>query len=154
MTIIDNKRDAFAEGSAWGQRLFHNSDGKRASLTGQRISDFKAQGGDNTTPIGNDRVTPAGLNMVLLIQVPLKQKERPRREMYGAPGGAGGADASLAEGAKSKSMRSDVEAAVIGHGELESFCIFQKFPHLSEIFEFLVFQKSRKGGPLRFFEIF
>lgn len=119
MTIIDNKRDAFAEGSAWGQRLFHNQDGKRASLTGQRISDFKAQGGDNTTPIGNDRVTPAGLNMVLLIQVPLKQKERPRREMYGAPGGAGGADASLAEGAKSKSMRSDVEAAVIGHGELE-----------------------------------
>lgn len=118
MTVIDNKRDAFAEGGAWGQRLFHNVDGKRASLTGQRISDFKAQGGDKTTPIGSERTSEAGLNMVMLIQVPLKQKNPMR---FGL--GGGGAPGAAAEGAMMdkavRSGRSDVEAAVIGHGELE-----------------------------------
>lgn len=118
MTIIDNKRDAFAEGSAWGQRLFHNQNGMRASLTGQRISEFKAQGGDKTTPIGSERTGDAGLNMVLLIQVPLKQKNEMRFQ-GGLGGGGFGAPAAAADRAKMKSERSDVEAAVIGHGELE-----------------------------------
>lgn len=118
MTIIDNKRDAFAEGSAWGQRLFHNQNGMRASLTGQRISDFKAQGGDKTTPMGSDRTGDAGLNMVLLIQVPLKQKNETRFQ-GGLGGGGFGAPGAAADSAKFKSERSDVEAAVIGHGELE-----------------------------------
>jgi hypothetical protein len=119
MTIIDNKRDAFSEGGAWGQRLFHNANGQRASLTGQRLSDFKAQGGDHTTPIGSDRTEQAGLNMVMLIQVPLKQKNPMR---FGGAGGLGGA---MSEGAAKPgaaydmAKKSDVEAAVIGHGELE-----------------------------------
>jgi hypothetical protein len=120
MTIIDNKRDAFAEGSAWGQRLFHNQNGMRASLTGQRISDFKAQGGDKTTPIGSERTGDAGLNMVLLIQVPLKQKNEMRFQGGLGGGGAYAAPGAAADSAKAKSMeRSDVEAAVIGHGDLE-----------------------------------
>ena len=33
MTVIDNKRDGFAAGQTWGQRLFFNQNGNRASLT-------------------------------------------------------------------------------------------------------------------------
>ncbi len=99
-TVIDNVRDAFQEGRAWGQRLFFNQSGERASLTGTRLSDFEAQTG---TSISESK---PGLNLVLLIQVPLKTKERPRSLYETAmcmP--AGGA--------------ADVEDAVIGHGKVE-----------------------------------
>ncbi len=36
MTVIDNQRDAFGAGATWGQRLFFNQAGERASLTGNR----------------------------------------------------------------------------------------------------------------------
>lgn len=116
MTVIDNVRDAFSEGAAWGQRLFHNSAGQRASLTGQRLSDFNAGGGDATSGPSKG----AGMSMVMLIQVPLKQKSTGR--FYGG-GGFGGGDMAMAPAAtKSEARsrdRSDVEAAVIGHGDLE-----------------------------------
>jgi len=110
MTIIDNVRDAFGSGSAWGQRLFFNSNGQRASLTGERESDFKA---NNNTP--DDQPAPqaaseSGLNMVLLIQVPLKQKARPQNQETGSIQFAPVAPAPA---------ESDVENAVIGHGDLE-----------------------------------
>jgi hypothetical protein len=108
-TIIDNKRDAFAEGSAWGQRLFHNQNGMRASLTGTRYSDFGLPSGGGK-PSGKDI---SGMNMVLLIQVPLKYRSLSRA---GGFGGGGAPSGAMMEGAKSKS---DIENAVIGHGELE-----------------------------------
>ena len=50
ITVIDNVRDGFEAGSTWGQRLFFNQNGERASLTGQRKSDFLAeQQGQQTT---------------------------------------------------------------------------------------------------------
>lgn len=111
-TIIDNVRDPFEPGAVWGQRLFHNQNGLRASLTGQRQSDVRMGGGTGNSG-GNSL---SGSNMVLLIQVPLKHRER-RREMYDmAPmpsGGFGGG------GAKSMRGGSDVENAVIGHGAFE-----------------------------------
>lgn len=119
VTIIDNQRDAFQSGFAWGQRLFHNADGMRASLTGERQSDHERQGKptDGETPqAAGER---AGMNMVLLIQVPLKQKTRE----FGS--GLGAADGVLYEAAPPSAMpkksdrRSDVENAVIGHGDLE-----------------------------------
>lgn len=112
-TVIDNKRDAFSEGSAWGQRLFFNANGKRASLTGERLSDFKAgsASGGATVAAGGE----AGLNMVLLIQIPLKQKQV-------VPDSIDGLIAMpvmpLPAPATSRA-KSNVEAAVIGHGELE-----------------------------------
>lgn len=48
-TIIDNQRDGFGHGAAWGQRLFFNDNGERASFTGTRVSEFVAQGGDAPT---------------------------------------------------------------------------------------------------------
>ncbi|MEL6855513.1 MAG: hypothetical protein AAFO83_10455 [Cyanobacteria bacterium J06607_13] len=123
VTVIDNQRDGFDAGRSWGQRLFFNQDGERASLTGKRISDFRAEQAEEE---GNAVELPPidvseeeGLNMVMLIQVPLKQKEP-----FGGFG-AGSADmAVMAESAPASPQavmraESNVEAAVIGHGEVE-----------------------------------
>ena len=107
-TVIDNTRDAFPAGWSWGQRLFFNQDGDRASFTGQRLSDFTS-----VRPIFPDTPEAAGdggLNMVLLIQVPLRQKVELDRPA--ADGGRGQVMLELA-------AKSDVEAAVIGHGAVE-----------------------------------
>jgi hypothetical protein len=121
VTIIDNQRDAFEAGQTWGQRLFFNNNGERASFTGQRLSDFQAEQADAQTaprpgdaPIVEDT---EGLNMVLLIQVPLKQREpmayppSPMEDMMFSAGAA----------PEMEAMRgpSDVEEAVIGHGAVE-----------------------------------
>ncbi|HVK03698.1 MAG TPA: hypothetical protein VM490_09495, partial [Armatimonadaceae bacterium] len=124
VTVIDNQRDAFETGAVWGQRLFHNAKGQRASLTGERASDFAARGGDATNPLPNPggvaRKPPASLSMVLLIQVPLKQKEQRRKfEMDYAAAGAAPAAPMAAESAKESRRASNVENAVIGHGDLE-----------------------------------
>ena len=115
VTVIDNQRDGFDAGATWGQRLFFNKNGERASLTGQRLSDFQAA---ETLPSGEEPATTdaekAGLNMVMLIQVPLKQSEP---FWQAAPMAA---DAPMMEStAAASGSRSNVEAAVIGHGDVE-----------------------------------
>jgi hypothetical protein len=111
-TIIDNLRDAFPSGFSWGQRLFFNQNGERASFTGERLSDFNEQ---NRSDSGDGPVAAgeSGLNMVMIIQVPLKQ----RVPMLG------GDDVMLESAAEPSAImgRSDVEAAVIGHGEVEGY---------------------------------
>jgi len=107
-TVIDNTRDAFPAGWSWGQRLFFNQDGERASFTGERLSDFVS-----TRPVTLDSPEAAGesgMNMVLIIQVPLRQKVSFQDLLPSL-----GAMAPMAESA----ARSDVEAAVIGHGRVE-----------------------------------
>ena len=120
-TIIDNVRDAFPSGFSWGQRLFFNQDGERASFTGQRLSDFSeaesASVRDDDPPAEDtapEAAGEAGLNVVLLIQVPLKQKQ-PMRFMEESM------SLGMAPAAAEMEMdkASDVEAAVIGHGEVE-----------------------------------
>lgn len=112
ITVIDNHRDAFSAGAAWGQRLFFNANGQRASLTGQRASEFAPDAGssrrDDTTP---QAASESGLNLVLLIQVPLKQKQKPHPQFVG--GGM------LPPAPVAAEAVSDVENAVIGHGDLE-----------------------------------
>lgn len=123
MTVIDNKRHAFDTGFAWGQRLFHNQNGQRASLTGTRLSDFKGSGSPG--PVG-ERSPDSALNMVLLIQVPLKH----RASLRGGFGGGASYDMAPSGSAETKSAsRSDTEAAVIGHGEEEGpFVEFDDLP--------------------------
>lgn len=109
MTIIDNKRDGFDAGMSWGQRLFFNQDGERASLTGERKSDFVAsQGSDSSVRVADQ----SGLNMVLLIQVPLKQKHPMLRGAMTAEDCCAGAPAN-------ELSRRGMEEAVIGHGKVE-----------------------------------
>ncbi|NJL00403.1 MAG: hypothetical protein HC910_07455 [Spirulinaceae cyanobacterium SM2_1_0] len=112
VTVIDNQRDGFEAGSTWGQRLFFNTDGDRASLTGQRLSDFQAavETGENPATEANDE---AGLNMVMLIQVPLRQKNPAQF------GSSAEMDFMMAPVPAAMPQASDVEAAVIGHGETE-----------------------------------
>ncbi|MCP4540685.1 MAG: hypothetical protein GY832_26400 [Chloroflexi bacterium] len=114
-TIIDNVRDAFPSGFSWGQRLFFNQNGERASFTGERLSDFQAENRDDVGDSGSGDVAPeaageSGLNMVLLIQVPLKQKQ-PMAFEYAVEEGA--------VEAPSEAVLGDTEAAVIGHGKVE-----------------------------------
>ena len=119
-TIIDNVRDGFPAGYSWGQRLFFNQDGERASFMGERLSDFErgedaeSEGSEDQRSPSNDGVqagSESGLNMVLVIQVPLKQKN----PLMPAPL----VEEAQLMAAPTMSAKSDVEAAVIGHGELE-----------------------------------
>jgi len=118
VTVIDNERDGFEAGETWGQRLFFNQNGERASLTGQRKSDFLAAAGDEATEEPANAPSPEdreGLNLVLLIQVPLKQKQPMQfdgmtlEDLLQDTGIRMYCDAGL----------SDVEEAVIGHGKVE-----------------------------------
>ena len=117
-TIIDNQRDGFEAGFSWGQRLFFNQNGARASLTGQRLSDFQLESvrdenqPSDEQPSGEQPAEAAGLNMVMLIQVPLKQKQP---FLPAAPV----ADAMVLGAETMTRMSTDVEAAVIGHGAVE-----------------------------------
>lgn len=120
-TIIDNVRDAFPAGYSWGQRLFFNQEGERAGFTGERLSDFvenEGAGREDPRPGGEtpEAAGEAGLNMVLLIQVPLKQKNPMR---FGMEEGMALGMAPAAAEDEVRSAESDVEAAVIGHGEVE-----------------------------------
>jgi hypothetical protein len=118
VTIIDNKRDGFSAGRTWGQRLFFNKNGQRASLTGQRASDFPVESSPSTPaqPLTSAAAESGGMNMVMLIQVPLKYKPRPVRAMA-APSLMAPAGAMMRQ--KFDGNNSNVEAAVIGHGRVE-----------------------------------
>lgn len=117
VTVIDNKRDGFNAGRTWGQRLFFNKNGQRASLTGQRASDFPVTPTPDGRPAGltSAAAESSGMNMVMLIQVPLKYKPRPMRlmsPMLSAP-------AAPTTMLRQRMESSNVEAAVIGHGRVE-----------------------------------
>ncbi len=111
VTIIDNKRDRFKSGDTWGQRLFHNDNGQRASLTGERLSDYKSMPGEIVPTDANKAL---GMSMVLVIQIPLKQRHPLENEMLGGEFSAVPMSPSASKMATRS--RSDIEAAVIGHG--------------------------------------
>lgn len=113
VTVIDNKRDAFEAGQNWGQRLFFNQNGERASLTGERASDFQSNSVGESTSNASEEAEEKGLNLVMLIQVPLKQKEPLTFADSAALPLAAASEATAFE------KSSDIEAAVIGHGEVE-----------------------------------
>lgn len=110
LTVIDNSRDAAVMGPHFGgQRLFFNKNGQRAALTGERLSDFKEKGGTSVSPAPSTG-SAESLNMVMLIQVPLKHRSFLRDQPAMTTEGTGAL--TLTRSAKS----SDLEDAVIGHG--------------------------------------
>jgi hypothetical protein len=114
LTIVDNARDTVSGGASWGQRLFYNAGGERAPLTAERLSDAVARGktsnGESAASLGEDA------NLLLLVQVPLVVHRPPRREMaYESLAPMAAAPSAPAMKAKG----SDLEVAVLGHGELE-----------------------------------
>jgi hypothetical protein len=120
MTIVDNTRDTLGA-DTWGQRLFFNKSGQRAPLTAERLSDVKTSGvtmnGESAQSLGADA------NLLMIVQVPLKYRAPVARKMmapmddlaYEGYGGSAPA-AAPARSAEAQSKRSDVEAAVLGHG--------------------------------------
>lgn len=125
MTIIDNARDT-TEGGSWGQRLYFNQDGKKAPLIAERLKDVQAKGttanGEAASSLGEDA------NLLMMIQVPLKQKRIAR--MAGGGGYGDGAGMAMDKSAmppepmsatatRGGRGRSDVDVAVLGHGEAE-----------------------------------
>lgn len=112
-TIIDNQRDGFGAGRAWGQRLFFNQSGERASFTGTRMTEFVAAGGDATDRVDSkDAASARGLSCVMLIQVPLEQpRPQPAKAMLCA--------APMAERRCRSECEEALDEAVIGHGEVE-----------------------------------
>jgi hypothetical protein len=124
MTIIDNARDTVTGGNSWGQRLYFNKNGEKAPLIAERLTDVKASGvtanGENAQDLGSDS------NVLMLIQVPLRYREPPRRAMAyesNAPtgGGIAAAPPAMAKPGDSSATRgrSDVDVAVLGHGKTE-----------------------------------
>jgi len=121
-TIIDNTRDGFPTNSGrWGQRLFFNQNGERASFSAARMTEFVAAGGDETDHVSSmDQAKAAGLSCVMLIQVPLVQPERARRsEMMLCMSACAGAPPAARSSKRMAEECSDVDEAVIGHGAVE-----------------------------------
>ncbi|MDJ1172760.1 hypothetical protein [Roseofilum capinflatum] len=117
-TVLDNSSDR----AQWGQNVYFNNNGQKTCLTGERLSDYKdnqAQELANRQGISleeaRNQVTVAeDVNRVMIVQVPLKQKQD---LAY-----AGGCDFMVDEkerGITLRSRSSDMEDAVIGHGEDE-----------------------------------
>ena len=109
MQVIENSSGYLSE------VLWFNDSGERAPFTAMRLSDFRDQGGDDTTSRQN-ATEDSNLNAVLVIQVPLKQ----RRPLYKMNAGIEYEMAPSPKTSKHKlSAHSDVESAVIGHGATE-----------------------------------
>ncbi len=120
--VIDNAGgDQSYQG--WGQQLFHNHGGQRTAFTAERKSAVKARiERQGETAPGDQGALEEGADMMMIVQIPLVNRA-PRRmmESYGA------AEDSMAPPTASAPMkssasprggaRSDVEQAVLGHGE-------------------------------------
>jgi len=101
--------------------LFFNDDGERAPFVATRLSDFLKTGEGEASGIAPDSAEAQGLSAVMVIQVPLKQKEV-RRDSWGLLGSMGYAESAPMIGdmpmEDARASRS-VESAVISHGETE-----------------------------------
>lgn len=125
-TIIDNERDSFGDSGAWGQRLFFNEDGQRASFTADRASDVRSGGrglfdaedsfadGGSGSDETVDSPQVGDADVVMIIQVPLKHEALQYEQFEGdyAFESAESADDAAAPSA-------ELERAVIGHGPVE-----------------------------------
>lgn len=117
--VVENRSGYMSE------ELFFNADGERAPYTATRLSTFNRQQAAQGLQQASEE---DGLDVVLVIQVPLKV-ERPVGGVGVYGGGLGGVPSSSMDGAldsvpsASYSLRSgrgsNVETAVIGHGEAE-----------------------------------
>ncbi len=116
--VIENKPgDQTFQG--WGQQLFFNDKGQRTTFTAERKSAVanRIASGQGTT--ADQGALDEGADMMMLIQVPLKQKERPRRQFFGMnelAAEAGPAPMQAQRRARDTGV-SDVEQAVLGHGD-------------------------------------
>ena len=112
ISVVEN------DGGYMSQPLFFNHDGERAPFVAERLSDWIASGGDSssaTTP--REQAVQEGMNnVVLVIQVPLKQKN-PSGYGFGILDAE--SDEMMSPPAVAEGGTRGMEQAVIGHGETE-----------------------------------
>jgi hypothetical protein len=120
-TIIENHAgDQSLQG--WGQQLFFNKAGQRTAFTAERRSAVQARlESPGVAEDGDHGALQEGADMMVIVQVPLRQPER-RRQAFslGDWGSAAGEYKSAAPAAEPSARRpggSDVEQAVLGHGQ-------------------------------------
>ncbi|MFO0726195.1 MAG: hypothetical protein U1E65_20595 [Myxococcota bacterium] len=124
--VIENKPgDQSYQG--WGQQLFFNKGGQRTAFTAERKSAVKARiEAQGETEEGDRGALEEGADMMMIVQVPLMQRQvrRAYEEGYGSLGGASMDKAPAAAAAPPAEMAerrrgaaSDVEQAVLGHGQ-------------------------------------
>ncbi|MFT5353831.1 MAG: hypothetical protein ACI9KE_001031 [Polyangiales bacterium] len=128
-TIVDNRSgDQSLQG--WGQQLFFNHAGQRTTFTAERRSAVEARVESGETSAQDVGALDEGADMMMLIQVPLRQRNpRPQMPMMDmALGGMQMPTPSRRSEATGSAGTSDVERAVIGHGE--DMGVFREMGHM------------------------
>ena len=117
-TVIEN-RPGDQSFQGWGQQLFYNHEGQRTFFTAERRSAVESRIEQGNTTEQDQGALEEGADMVMIVQVPLVHRRR--RMGFGfsgmGSGGGGAGPSSMAPPSRNERGRSDVEAAVIGHGE-------------------------------------
>ncbi len=122
-TIIDNSPgDQSYQG--WGQQLFFNNKGQKTVFTAERKSDVKARIESGKAKPSDEGALEEGADMMMIVQIPLVVPQQRRGGFGGgwgglAPAAAGPAAEAMADSAPPMAarQRSDVEQAVLGHGD-------------------------------------
>jgi hypothetical protein len=132
--VIENRPGQTSQ-AGWGQQLYFNHAGQQTLFTAERRSAVKARIESGRAQKQDKGALDEGADMMMIVQVPLKHRSVGRVSGYGSGGGGFGDDgldfdAPAAEAAPMASMgapakksarrgapRSDVEKAVLGHGD-------------------------------------
>lgn len=100
----------------WGQQLFFNDRGQRTTFTAERKSAVANRIASGNATKADEGALDEGADMMMLVQVPLKHRA-PVRDFFAAGLELQAAPPSAAPDDDEERGRSDVEQAVIGHGD-------------------------------------
>lgn len=119
-TIIENKGGDQSY-QTWGQQLFFNNEGQRTTFTAERRSDVQQRIESGTAKKQDAGALDEGADMLMLIQVPLIHESRGYlgglAMTSDAPSNSAPVGMASPPAADRRSLESNVETAVLGHGE-------------------------------------
>ncbi len=118
--VIENKPgDQTFQG--WGQQLYFNDKGQKTTFTAERKSAVANRIASGQANKADEGALDEGADMMMLVQVPLKQAIARRGVLFGADDMLSQAMPAMEAGGAKKSEHSreesDVEQAVLGHGD-------------------------------------
>jgi hypothetical protein len=106
----------------WGQQLFFNEKGQRTTFTAERKSAVANRIAAGQGTAADQGALEEGADLMMLVQVPLKQRARPGRGVLGGIFDLAPAAPMMESASEAKQERrggSDVEQAVLGHGDAQ-----------------------------------
>lgn len=120
-TIIDNSGGEQSH-QGWGQQLFFNHAGQKTTFTAERKSAVKARIEAGQSTGADTGALQEGADMMMIVQVPLKVRRPRLHDMFGAANESmqvpmASSGAPMKKSADRRRGGSDVEQAVLGHGE-------------------------------------